>query len=497
MLGSKALLETRAVAKRYGGVVALRDADLSAYGGEVLGLLGENGAGKSTLIKILSGSVRPDGGAIWIEGRPVHLRAPRHAVQHGIATAFQELSLVPDLSVAENLFLPRIPVNPIGMVRRSVIREARAALAGLDVADIDVRRPVASFSLAVRQKIEVARALIAQPRVLILDEPTAALPKPDADWVLANARRRAEAGACVILVSHRLDEVQAVADRLTVFRSGETVLTGLSSELSGDAVVTAMLGRRIERLYPHKPTIDGPERLSVRGLEVGGSIGPIDLDVRTGEIVGIAAMEGQGEREILFALAGALPSSGSVRVDGRQLKPNDLRRPLKSKVVLVPRDRQRDGLFFGQTVAQNISAGALPSLGNRLGMINGARERRLVTASASSVAIDRSRLATLVDGLSGGNQQKVLFARALAIEPRVLLLYDCTRGIDIGTKAEMYELLRRNASNGLSALMYSSDLNELVNVCDRVLVLRSGRIVSEFAPVSESDEHAILRDAIA
>lgn len=488
-------LEITGVRKRFGAVRVLEGVQMHARGGEVHAVLGENGAGKSTLMRILAGVVRADAGQVALDGRGVALGSPAAATRAGIRTVFQELSSIAQLSVAENLLYGQEPRTMGLLRRRRMIAQARALLERFGLQRIAVEQPVAGLGLADRQLLEVVKALRDPARVLILDEATSALSKADSEWVLAHGRAAAQAGAIVLLITHRLQEVRAVADRITILRGGVAVLEGPSAELDDDTVIAAMLGRRIERLFPPREAPAERCALTVRGLRADGLPGPIDLEVRSGEVLGIGGLQGQGQRELLMSLAGAAPwREGQAELAGRPYAPRSPLGALSQGVAYVPEDRQREGLFLAHSVKSNITASSLGRFARGWLLDRGA-ELRAAAAGAREVAIDGGRLGARVNTLSGGNQQKVVLAKALLNSPKLLLLHDCTRGVDVGTKAEIFELVARLAASGTAVLFYSSDLSELVNLCDRVAVLVEGRIAGVVERDQRSEE-AILRLAL-
>ncbi|MHB1999379.1 MAG: ATP-binding cassette domain-containing protein, partial [Solirubrobacteraceae bacterium] len=353
-------LRIESLRKRFGAVRALEDVTLSARAGEVHALLGENGAGKSTLIKILSGVTRADGGSVSFDGQRLRLGRPAASAAAGVRTVFQELSTIPELTVAENLLFGREPSRAGRVLRRRLREGARELLAALSLERIDPDAIVSALSLGDRQLLEVAKALREPPRLLILDEATSALSSSESEWVLAHARRAAGAGAVVLLITHRLAEVRAVSDSITVLRSGRTVLAGANGQHSDDELITAMLGRRVERLYPQLPEPRPEPALQVRELRVGARVGPVAFEAREGEILGVGGLQGQGQRELLMALAGALPwSGGSARLRGASYHPRHPSDALAARVALVPEDRQREGLLLTHTVRANVTLGAL------------------------------------------------------------------------------------------------------------------------------------------
>lgn len=482
--------------KRFGEAVALVDASLAANRGEIHALLGENGAGKSTLIRILSGVIAPDGGSVRLDGQELALGSPARARAAGISTAFQELSLLPDLTVAENLLFGREPLGPSRRIRgRRLRRRAAELLEELEVFRISPGALVRSLDLTQRQALEIAKALSRQASVLILDEPTSALSAAATEWCLTQARRAADAGAIVLFISHRLSEVRALADRITILRAGHTVAEGTPATLDDDTIVAAMLGRRIEHLYPARVGTPGEPVLEARQFRVGRDVGPVDLDVRAGEILGIAGLQGQGQRQLLMAIGGALPWSGDVTLAGERYRAHSPRRAIGVGVVLVPEDRQNEGLLLSHPVRTNLTISSLDRIRGLLGALDLRRERALARVQAEEVSLPKGRLEAAVSTLSGGNQQKVVLGKVLLTRPRVLLLFDCTRGVDVGTKAEIYQLMMQRAAEGVGIVFYSSDISELVNMSDRVAVLADGQIRG-ILDKQDLSEQAILALAV-
>jgi ABC-type sugar transport system ATPase subunit len=481
--------------KRFGAVRVLEGVALCAAGGEVHAVLGENGAGKSTLMRILAGVVSADAGQVSLDGTPVSLKGPRDATRAGVRMVFQELSTIPQMTVAENL-LYGCERTVLGIVRPAQRRRAaRELLERFDLGRIDPSVLVSELGLGDRQLLEVVKALRAAPRVLILDEATSALSITDSRWVLEQGRRAAAEGAVVLLVTHRLAEVREFADRITVLRSGKDVLNGAAAEIDDDALIAAMLGRRVDRLYPERPVPDGAVAIRVAGLAAPGLPGPVDITARRGEILGIGGLQGQGQRELLRALAGATPwTSGQVSIDDRSYAPRSPAQALRQRVAYVPEDRQREGLFLTQSVRNNITAASLGDL-VRGGLLDRRRETEAASGAAQTVGIDTGRLSSRVSTMSGGNQQKVVLGKAILKRPAVLLLHDCTRGVDVGTKASIFTLMAELAKEGTTILFYSSDLSELVHMCHRVVVLVEGRLVGAIDR-EELSEDAILRLAV-
>jgi ribose transport system ATP-binding protein len=487
-------IEGSAISRSFGGVRALENASFSAGFGEVHALVGENGAGKSTMIKILSGVLRPDAGTLRVRGTEVEFRNPHDARALGIGTVFQELTLMPWLTVAENLFLRHEPRGPSRLIRRrELAQRADEVFARFAIEGIDPQELPAALSLAHRQVIEIARALLRDPEILFLDEPTSALAEQEVAWLFGLVHELRERGKCVIFTSHRWGEVANLADRITIFRNGEQVDT--RERLTESEAVTLMTGRTIDRMYPEVPPVadDAPAVLDVRGLR-GERVDAVSFTLRRGEILGIGGLAGQGQRDLFLTLFGARKRiAGETLVDGamqRIRKPADAIR-LRLGIALVPEDRKTEGLMLPMSVRDNLTLAVLGRVAYH-GILNPAAERRLVARAVRRLQI-RTGNANVqeVGALSGGNQQKVLIGRWLLAESDILLLYDITRGVDVGTKHDIYELMMELVREGKSLLFYSSETEEMARLCHRVLVMREGRVAAELAGAS-ADAEAIV-----
>jgi ribose transport system ATP-binding protein len=494
------LLQASGVTKRFGGIVALKGVSFEAQAGEVHAILGENGAGKSTFIQILSGAIAPDEGTLTLRGQPFRAAGPADAARAGIAAVFQELSLVPDLTVAENIWFGREPMARWSMIhRRELLRRTERLLTELELSRIPLDRPVRHLSVAERQLVEIAKALAFDPDILILDEATSALPPHEVDWLLGIARARADAGKLVLYISHRLAEVRRVAERVTVLRNGETVGTRTTATLSDDEIVTMMLGRQLERLYPERRTTS-TERpaLQVDGLAVGHRLKGADLVVHEGEILGVAGLQGHGQRELFLALFGALRARGQIRVWGKSVTIRDPHHALSAGIgmALLPEDRRMQGLLLSKSVRENLILAVLPRLVRR-GLLDLRREAAQTADAIRRLQVKVHTPEQLAGTLSGGNQQKVVLAKLLLTQARILLFYDPTRGVDVGTKAEIFALMRELAAQGYAILFYSTDLPELTHVSDRVAVMSYGRIATVLEGEAISEEailHATLTE---
>jgi ribose transport system ATP-binding protein len=477
-------IEASGVSKHFGGVQALRSASFSADFGEVHALVGENGAGKSTMIKILSAVLAPDEGTLRVKGSDVSLASPLEARRLGVGTVFQELTLLPWMTVAENLLLGNEPKGRTRLIRRRRL-PGRAAeiLADYGVEGIDPLELVASLPLAQRQAIEIVRALLRDPEILFLDEPTSALAEREVEWLFGLVRGLRERGRCIIFTSHRWGEVVDLADRITVFRNGESVAT--RQHMDEAEAVTLMTGRTIERMYPELPRLpeDSDVALEVRDLR-GARVHGVSFQLRRGEILGVGGLAGQGQRDLFMTLFAARRSvGGEILVGGKRVR---LRHPhdaieARLGIALVPEDRKTEGLMLPLSVRDNLSLVVLSRV-SRAGIVRRLLENRLVSRMVERLQIRTGRVSVQEVGtLSGGNQQKVLIGRWLLAEPDVMLLYDITRGVDVGTKHDIYQLMVELIGEGKALLFYSSDTEETAHVCHRVLIMREGRIAGELA----------------
>jgi ribose transport system ATP-binding protein len=484
--------------KSYGGVVALDGATLVCSRGELHGVVGENGAGKSTVVRILSGAVAADAGTIALDGTEIAIRSPADAHAAGIATVFQELSLIPHLGVAQNLFYGSEPRSILGRI--STRRLARAAGDVFDrfgLPRIDAHKPVYELRLAERQLLEILKALNRQPSVLVLDEPTSALLPTQVEWLFGAARRFADGGGIVLFISHRLSEIEQLCDRVTVLRNGTHVGTGLVQELPEHTLVELMLGRRLERFFPDKAQherVRDDVVCRLREFAAQPDLHELDLEVRAGQIVGVGGLEGQGQATLFRALFGLRSFTGTFELDGQSTHPRGPSRALARGIALVPEDRASEGLCLPLSVRDNISLSSLSAL-SRAGLVVRTRERRLVAEARSRLAIKLRSPHQEVASLSGGNQQKVLLARTLATSPSLLLLYDATRGVDVGTKAEIYTLMHALCRDGVGILFYSTDAIELAGMSDRVIVLHDGRVRADLSG-EEINEAALVAAAV-
>jgi len=483
------------VGKRFGGVTALSEVSFAVDAGEIHAVVGENGAGKSTIMKMLAGVHRPDAGRILLRGEPVVIQDPLHARRLGVSIVFQELNLFPHLTVAANIFANREQTVGGGLLaEREMVAATRDVLALMGV-ELDPKAKVGGLSVAERQLVEIARTLQQQSAIIIMDEPNSALSAAESERLFELLRRLRDRGLTVIYVSHRLEEVFAIADRITVIRDGRYQGTWRTAETSIPDVIAAMIGRRLEETFPQRPAVpdDAPIALDVAGLRIGEGVGPISFRVRAGEIVGFAGLEGSGIDEVFHVLFGlGKPTAGEVVYRGGDRRPRSPWEAIKRGVALVPANRRDEGLMTAWSIRRNASLAVLDKLLDRLGLIDRTAERGLADDYVRRLNVATDGIDKRVLNLSGGNQQKVVVAKWLATGPRVLILNDPTRGVDVGAKSEIYALCDELARSGLALLFTSSEIEETLGVCDRVLVFAKGRVIHEFGP-GEATKADVMR----
>ncbi|RZQ63824.1 sugar ABC transporter ATP-binding protein [Amycolatopsis suaedae] len=488
MRSEQAVLRTEGVTKSFGGVHALRGVDFSLAPGEIHALVGENGAGKSTLIKVLTGVHRPDGGQVFFAGRAVDFPRPAAAQQAGISTIYQEVNLVPLLSVARNIFLGREPRGRFGLIDVPAMNRRAAELTGSLGLDLDVTAELGTLGLGVQQMVALARAMSVDSRVVIMDEPTSSLEAREVATLFEVARTLRDRGVGLVFVSHRLEELWELCDNVTILRDGRRVHTGPMAGLGRVELVAHMLGREIGEVERDGATEFGDTHkrsgepvLSVSGLSVRHRLDGVGLTVRPGEVVGLGGLLGSGRSETVKAVYGVLPAqAGSVTVGGTRVRTGSVRHALAAGVALLSEDRKGEGIIPDLSVRENIALAVLPRFA-RAGLVSGRRIDALVETFMTRLRIKASSPAQKVRELSGGNQQKVLLARWLCTEPKVFLLDEPTRGIDIGAKAEVQALIDELAEQGLAVVLISSEMDELVEGADRIVVLRSGSVQEELA----------------
>ena len=472
-------LQLRQVRKSFGPVAALRSGSISVSPGSIHALVGENGAGKSTLVKIVAGVYQRDGGEFLLHGESVDFSSTAESKDAGIAVIYQEPTLFPDLSVTENIFMGRQPLGQGRRIDRKAMHAEAVALFQRLGVHLDPRRLAEGLSIADQQIIEIAKAISLDASVLIMDEPTAALSGVEVERLFAVARSLRDEGRALVFISHRFDEVFALCDTVTVFRDGTYVSTDPIEDTTKGQIVARMVGREVDDLFPKLPAEIGDTVLSVRGLESAGVFHGVSFDVRAGEIVALAGLVGAGRSEIARAVFGIDPyDAGSVTLKGKPIPPKDPRAAIRAGIGFVPEDRRQQGLVTEASVAHNVAA-VIRSRITRWGLLTSGRESDSAGPWAGRLEVKTNALDMLAATMSGGNQQKVVIAKWLATKPTLLIIDEPTRGIDIGTKAEVHRLISELAGQGMAILMISSELPEVLGMADRVLVVAEGRITAE------------------
>ena len=514
------VLELKGISKRFPGVQALEDVSFDVHAGEIHALLGENGAGKSTLIKIASGVYQPDAGEILVDLQRVRFYSPNDAQAHGIGAIYQELLLYPELTVAENIFMGHAPRSKFGTIRWSAMRDqALELLASLNIHDLDVTRIVGTLTVGNRQRVEIAKALSLNARVLIMDEPTAALTEADVEQLFSIMKRLKERDVGIIYISHRLNEVFEMGDRVTVLRDGKYIDTKFVSETTEDELISMMVGRTIDNLFPKLDTEIGEVVMDVRNLTNKPLANDISFQLRAGEIVGLAGLIGAGRSELAHILFGFTPLSGQVRwwealkqrlgirnlrilvsrrsqradageiwMNDKRIRIGNPRQAMQHGIAYLPEDRGTQGLIREMNLRENTSLTVLQSL-SRATFIHRQKETALARRTIDQLSIRAYGPQQIVGKLSGGNQQKVVVGKWLATKPKILIVDEPTRGIDVGAKAEIHRLMSELAQQGMAILMISSELPEILGMSDRVLVMREGRIVAEFTREEATQEN--------
>jgi rhamnose transport system ATP-binding protein len=479
--GEIPVVAVEAISKSFAGLKVLSEVSFYLFAGEVHALLGENGAGKSTLIKTLAGLHRPDEGRILVNGKPASFNTPRDAHHAGIATVHQELLLFPELTVAENVFLGQAPKTAWGGLDWPTMRRrARELLDSLDSHDLDIDVRVATLSVANRQRVEIARALAQDARVVIMDEPTAALAEADVQRLMDIVRRLQARGVGIIYVSHKLPEIFALANRVTVLRDGQHVATKSIAEVTEATLVSMMVGRPLDRLYPPKIGKSGDVALELRSVTYRSVIRDISFSLRRGEILGIAGLVGSGRTETALTIFGITPATtGEILLDGKSVSISSPEAARDLGIAYVPEDRGQQGLIRSQTIAENIALANLKRVVSGWFVDNG-KVLTEATNAMTRFGVKARGPEQIVRELSGGNQQKVVLGKWLASTPKILIVDEPTRGIDVGAKAEIHHLMRKLAGEGMAILMISSELPEVLGMSDRVLVMNSGRIIATF-----------------
>jgi len=490
-------LEIKSLSKSFGGVKALQDVDFGADKGEIHALLGENGAGKSTLIKCMGACQSYDSGEIFLGGQKLTATHPKQAMAAGIGIVFQELSLIPNLSVADNLFLGINLGNKTSVTRKKIAcKKAKAIFEKFKVEGVDPERNVETLSLSEKQTIEIVKVLSRNTEVIVFDEATSALTETRVEWLYKLVKQLQQENKIIIFISHRMGEIRRFCNVVTVFRNGQNVGTNRLDKIENDELVQMMLGRKMTGFYPEKVnTCREQIVLETKDLYFEHYLDHINISLKLGEVVGIGGLAGQGQNALLLALSGAVKAQkGEIFLSGKEMKLKNPRKAMDAGISLVPEERAAEGLILELSIADNLLLPVISKI-TKVGMINKKKEKELLAHAVESLSIKVGNIANPVNSLSGGNQQKVVLAKLMMTNPKVLLLYDFTRGVDVGTKNTMFTLLRQLAADGNCILFYSTDMEELVNVCDRVLVMDSGSIKADLSEDKLTEEN-ILRASI-
>ena len=490
----QAALEVRGLSKSFPGVRALDKVSFSAYCGEVHCLAGENGAGKSTLMKVLAGMYRPDEGEIFFKGERVNFRNPMDALKKGVNLIHQELSLVPELSVAENVFLGRLPLKKGGVVDKALLAEKTRQILDRLGCHFSEKELVGTLSIGCQQLVEIARALSHDPQVVIFDEPTASLTESEVEILFRNIRALKEQGVAIIYITHKMDEIFAISDRISVLRDGKKTGTRMTSETNQGEVINLMIGRDLTDFFAKTEKTIGQEVLRVEGLTREGLVRDVSFSVRRGEVLGLYGLIGAGRSETVEAIFGiARPDNGRIFMDDKAVRVDNPRQAVELGMGFVPEDRKEQGLVLGMTCAENLSLVKLPEL-RRFGLIQKKKERALFDEFAKKLSISTPGPGQKVLKLSGGNQQKIVISKWMAISPRILILDEPTRGIDVGSKSEIHKLIGKMAKEGMAVIVISSEMPEIMGVCDRIITMAEGRVTGEFSGANITEKnlmHAI------
>lgn len=492
-----ALLEMQAISKSFPGVRALDEVSLDLNKGEVLALLGENGAGKSTLMKILSGVYQADEGTFLIDGQPVSITSPQEAMARGIGIIHQELSLIPHLSIRENIFLGREKVHPITkkIDWHYLSQESEKRLAELGITDIDVTRPVKNLSIGIQQMVEIARILSMNCRIIIMDEPTDALTPQEAKTLFQVINALRKAGKGIIYISHKLEEIFEIADRIHVLRDGSHVDTKAVSEVNTDQLIHMMVGRNLEDKFPWvAPKPENPI-LELKNVTAPGHVYDIDLVARKGEVLGIFGLMGAGRTELCKTIFGVYPYEGEIQLEGCPVKIKKPKDAIDKGIVYLSENRKSEGLFLDHEVYRNVTLASLGELTTATGRLKKAEEKKAVREYVDKLRVKTPTIAQKVKNLSGGNQQKLVFAKWLMTNPKVLILDEPTRGVDVGAKVEIYHLINELKQKDVTIIMISSELPEVMGISDRILTMHKGRITGEFHH-EEATQEKIMERAV-
>ena len=489
-------LEMQNISKHFGGVKALTDVTLQIKPGEIHALVGENGAGKSTLMKILSGAYQKDAGKIFLNGEEVNIHNPKSAIDLGIAVIYQEFMLAPDLTVAENIFIDRLAEGRKVINWRSLKKNAKEQLSKLGFDDIDPSTRVGELSVAYQQVVEICKCLTRNARILVLDEPTAVLTFTEIDKLFSIVRKLREEGVSVIYISHRLEEVFELCDSVTVLKDGGLVGQMATSEVDKSQLITKMVGRDLTQLFPQRNAEIGDVVLSVKNLKSPPVVQDVSLEVRAGEVLGLCGLVGAGRTEAMRVVFGIdKKESGSVFLFGEEVNFKHPKFAIESGLGMLPEDRKKQGLILEQSIEINATLASLKKVRNGIGIINYPKEKRSVEELLGSLATKYGAITDNVNSLSGGNQQKVALAKWLAADSRCIILDEPTRGVDVGAKIEIYKIINELAESGVAVVMVSSEMPEIIGMCDRALVLRLGRVVGEVSK-DELTENNLIKLAM-
>lgn len=488
---SMPLLQASRVRKAFPGVVALDDVSIDIHGGRVHALMGENGAGKSTMMKIIAGVYTPDSGTLTFKGESVALRSPRDALDRGIAMIHQELNLLPEMTVAENIWIGREPRNRIGLIDHGALnRRTRALFDELDI-DIDPQARLGALGIASRQMVEIAKAVSFDSDLLIMDEPTSAITEREVEHLFRIIGELKDRGKAIVYITHKMDEVFTIADDISIFRDGQHIATRLAAEFDKPSLIEAMVGRALTQVFPKVTVPIGEVALSVKQLGRRGAFSDVSFDVRYGEILGFAGLMGSGRTEVMESVFGVIPpDEGELRFEGRPRKIRAPREAIEAGVAFLTEDRKGSGLFLQLSVGENMEISALKRH-CKLGFVKQHRVNDECATLCRSLRVKTPGLAETIENLSGGNQQKVLLARWLMNQPKILILDEPTRGVDVGAKAEIHALITQLAKQGVAIIMISSELPEIIGMSDRVAVMYDKRL-SGILPREAATQEAIM-----
>ncbi len=474
-------LEMKNITKHFGGVNALADVSVKVRPGEIHALIGENGAGKSTLMKILAGACKKDGGEIFLDGRPAEINNPKDAKNLGVAVIYQEFMLVPDLSVAENVYLDELGLSSSIINWKKMRRNTKEQLEKLGFADINPNSKVRELSVAYQQMVEICKNLVHDSKILVLDEPTAVLTFTEIEKLFHVLKKLRADGVSIIYISHRLDEIFELSDRVTVLKDGKYVDTAETKNITKDQLAEMMVGREIGRMFPEKKAVIGEDVLIVEGLNAGKMVRDVSFHVRSGEILGFSGLVGSGRTETMRAVFGAdKRESGKITYLGKAVNFNDCREAIENEFGMLPENRKEQGILLEQSIRMNATLTVLNKKVCKFGVIRHKKEKKYVKELLESISTKYGRTEDHADSLSGGNQQKLALSKWIAADCKCIVFDEPTRGVDVGAKVEIYELITSIAKKGVAVIMISSEMPEIIGLCDRVMVMHQGKITGEF-----------------